>query len=118
MRSRPPSATLTYTLFPYTALFRSLLLAPQQFAGDDFFHDFAGTTVDALDAGIDEVAADGVFLHVAVAAEELQTFVGDAPLQFGGGELDHGGGDGGELTHLVLADALIDEGAEIGRAHV
>src|SRR3546814_10566436 len=34
MIRRPPRSTRTYTLFPYTTLFRSTLSASQQWAGD------------------------------------------------------------------------------------
>src|SRR3546814_10969349 len=35
MRRRPPRSTRTYTLFPYSTLFRSVLLLPQRLAARD-----------------------------------------------------------------------------------
>ena len=66
-------------------------LPPQNIPSDNLFHDLAGTAVDALDSCVDEVAGDRVFLHVAVAAEELQALVRHLALQLGGGELGDGG---------------------------
>ena len=59
-------------------------LGLQQPPRDDFFHDFGGAAVDAHHPRIRPEARDGVFGHVAVAAEELQAGVGDAPEQLGG----------------------------------
>jgi len=86
-------------------------LTPDNVPGDNFFHDFAGAAVDTLDAGVHVVAGDGVFLHVAVATEQLQTFVGNHALQLGGGELGDGGVGSGEFVAIVLVNTLLTVGA-------
>lgn len=88
------------------SLYRS---PPQNIPGDNLLHDLAGATVDALDARVDEVAGDRVFLHVAVAAEELQALVRHLALQFGGGELGDGGVGGAEFAAVVLLYGLFAE---------
>ena len=85
------------------------LLPAENVPSNNLLHDLAGTAVDALDARVDEVAGDRVFLHVAVAAEELQALVRHFALQLGGGELGDGGVGGAEFTAVVLLDGLFAE---------
>ena len=58
--------------------------APQQGARHQFLHDLRRAAIDAQHARVGPEARDRVFGHVAVAAEELQAGVGDAPEQLGG----------------------------------
>src|SRR4051812_31988279 len=52
-------------------------------AAHDLLHDLGGPAVDPLDAGVAPHAGDLVFLHVAVAAVQLQAQVDHLELQLG-----------------------------------
>ena len=45
--------------------------------GDDLLHDLVRAGIDSRDAKVGVRPRDGVFLHVAVAAEQLQALVDD-----------------------------------------
>src|SRR3546814_9022092 len=66
MIRRPPRSTRTYTLFPYTTLFRSLLLVG---AGDA---ELALVELDVLDRGLHEVRCD-----LAALLDDLVAGLGD-----------------------------------------
>src|SRR5437016_1427200 len=82
-----------------------------QRAGDDFLHDFVGAAVDAGDAGVGVHAGDHEFVHVAIAAVELQELVDDMPLGLRGPQLGHRGGRHVERADQELLDAAVDKGA-------
>src|SRR5208283_3379439 len=82
-----------------------------QVLGDDRLHDFVGSAVDRLNAGVDECARHAVLPHVAVSAVQLQTAVGGAHLQIGGPPFQPGGSRGGQITGEVLGKAVIEIGA-------
>ena len=56
-------------------------LPPQQPPRHQLFHDLGGAAVDAQHARVCPEAGDGVFGHVALAAKQLQEWVGHAALQ-------------------------------------
>src|SRR3546814_124237 len=86
MRARPPSATRTDTLFPYTTLFRS------QGAGED--------VVDVAGAGVDLGAARGHRVDQRVVVVEAGAVVGaDAP-----GDLAQL--QAHDLAHVVVAQRI------------
>src|SRR3546814_16958055 len=75
MIRRPPRSTRTYTLFPYTTLFRSTLSASQQWAGDAAVDGHGSAAL----AG--EVHAHGVDCEVELGAAEHRrlTWAGQRP---------------------------------------
>src|SRR3546814_9433814 len=92
MLRRPPRSTRTYTLFPYSTLFRSHRSAQPGFvAGDDQALDFAGALVDLGDLGVAEVALDRHFLRITHAGVDLHRLVGDPHRRLRSGELGHRG---------------------------
>lgn len=56
---------------------------------NNFFHNLVASTVDALDARVRVHAGHEIFVHVAVAAKELNARVDNAALRFGRPELRH-----------------------------
>jgi hypothetical protein len=44
-------------------------------ARDQFFHDFVGSAINPLHAGVGPHFRDGIFLHESIAAMELQTII-------------------------------------------
>jgi hypothetical protein len=62
----------------------------EQLAPDDLTHDFRGAPGNAPNARIDVGPRNGIFEHVAVAAEELQALVDDLALQFSAQQLGRG----------------------------
>ena len=67
------------------------------------FHDLVGAGVDALHARVAIHARDRVFVHIAIAAEQLQAAVDDFVLQVGQPVLGHRGRDGIELAARCAA---------------
>ena len=67
------------------------ILGTKDPGGDDQALDFAGALVDFGDAGVAVVAFDGIFAAVAVAAMDLDGFVGDARGHFAGEKFGYGG---------------------------
>ena len=61
--------------------------------------------------GIHVGLADGVLPHVAPAAVQLHTLVGDPVLQVGDPVLAHGGHGAVQFARVVQLDALVGEGA-------
>ena len=49
--------------------------------GDQQLHDLVGAAIDALDAGVAVHPGDRIFIHIAIAAVQLQAFVDDFSLQ-------------------------------------
>ena len=82
-----------------------------QLARDQIFHDLRRAAVDPLNAGIGVHARDRIFAHVAVAAEQLQAFVGDLDLLFGAPLLRHIGRFGVQRAVEQALDAVVDEAA-------
>src|SRR4051794_21415758 len=70
----------------------------------DFLHDLARAAVDPLHPGVAPEAGDGVLVHVAGAAVELEGGVADLPLQLGVEELGGRGFGGGEFLFQVPRD--------------
>src|SRR3546814_17829063 len=87
MIRRPPSATRTYTLFPYTTLFRSL--DRKRFVGDDEAADtldLRQILVDALDRGAERGA---IIVIVREIGEIAGIAASRAPLGIGHQRRDH-----------------------------
>src|SRR5437868_3122115 len=82
---------------------------------DQQLHDLVGAGVDALHAGVAVHARDRVFVHITIAAEQLQTAVDDFVLQVREPVFRHRGGDGIELTAQVPLHAVVVEDAADGR---
>jgi len=61
-------------------------------SADQFFHDFVRAAINGLDPGISIHARDGVFLHIACAAVQLQTHIDDLVLFVRCPILSHGCG--------------------------
>src|SRR5277367_2764188 len=72
---------------------------------NDFLHDFVRPAVDLLHAGVGVHAGDGVLLHVAVSAEQLDALVEYLALHVGQPPLGHGGGGVVEPSLRVRRDA-------------
>ena len=81
---------------------------------DQQFHDLVGAAIDALDAGVPVHAGDRIFVHVAIAAEQLKAFVDDFSLEVGQPVLRHRRGYGVEAAVDVAGDAIIIEDAADG----
>src|SRR6056297_4276905 len=56
---------------------------PSKRPRDQLFHDLVGAAIDALHPGIGPHFGDVVFLHVAIAAMQLQTFIQHLALRIG-----------------------------------
>src|SRR5690606_40358191 len=67
---------------PVPLIFPSLSRQAER-PGDHFLHDLVGAAVDALHPRIGVGARDGKFPHEAVAAVELEAFVGYLALELG-----------------------------------
>ena len=88
-----------------------MTLRLQEPGGDDEALDFAGAFVDFGDAGVAVVALDGIFAGVAVAAVDLDGFVGDAGGHFAGEEFGDGGVHGEARAGVLLPSGFADEEA-------
>src|SRR3546814_13537111 len=101
MRRRPPRTTRTDTLFPYTTLFRSIVLLIQQLA--------AQTNLLALNAAIEAARAGEAGRGFAVVANEVKTLAAQT----------HGAvGKIGEILDGVRNRMTQTDVSKIGRAHV
>src|SRR6056297_1799852 len=78
-------------------------------AGDDFFHDLAAARINAGDACIRVKPGDGVFIHVAGAAVQLQALVGDPALDLAGEQFRLCRNVRRQLALVVIHHAAIDE---------
>ena len=58
-------------------------LHPSNLAADHFLHDLGSPAVNPLDAGVAPQAGDGVFVHIARPAMQLQRSVDHLPLHLG-----------------------------------
>ena len=84
---------------------------------DDQALDFGGAFVDFGDAGVAVVALDRIFAGVAVAAVDLDGFVGDARGHFAGEEFGDGGVHAEARAGILLPGGFADEhagGVEFG----
>src|SRR6202041_1624942 len=79
--------------------------------GNDQALDFAGAFVDFGDAGVAVVALDGVFAGVAVAAVNLDGFVGDAGGHFAGEKLGDSGVHAEASASVLFPGGFADEEA-------
>src|SRR3546814_19003861 len=68
MRSLPPKARSARSL---------------ERSADKLAHDFAGSAIDAADAGISPDPRDRIFVHIARPAVELQRRIAGLPLHLG-----------------------------------
>jgi hypothetical protein len=89
----------------------SLPLGFQNPGGDDEALDFGGAFVDFGDAGVAVVALDGIFAAVAIAAVDLDGFVGDAGGHFAGEEFGDGGVHAIARASVLLPGGFADEEA-------
>ena len=78
---------------------------------DQQLHDLVGAAVDFLDPRIHEHPRDRIFLHIAVAAVELQALVRRLHLLLRAPPLRHRRGHGIEFAGNELLDAPVDENA-------
>src|SRR5438128_10804756 len=74
---------------------------------DDHLHDLVAARIDAHDASVAVEPRDRIFVHIAVAAEQLQAAVDDLALHLGDPELGHRGGGGVERALEIALDAMI-----------
>src|SRR5580700_4545281 len=86
-------------------------LRAQNPRGNDQALDFAGAFVDFGDAGVAVVALDGIFAAVAVAAVDLDGFVGDAGGHFAGEEFGDGGVHAEAGAGVLLPGGFADKQA-------
>src|SRR5579859_1947889 len=94
-----------------TVILGRMTLRLQGPGGDDEALDFGGAFVDFGDAGVAVVALDGIFAGVAVAAVDLDSFVGDAGGHFAGEEFGDGGVHGEACASVLLPGGFADEEA-------
>src|ERR1700754_4414661 len=87
MPPEPPATNATPGLLEKSG---TVTASQSEGLGDDDLHDLAGPGVDAGDARVRVEPGDGVFQHVAVAAEQLQAAVDRAGLHLGAEQLDLG----------------------------
>src|SRR5215468_5535810 len=92
-----------------------LLFAALEAARDEKLHDLVGPGIDALHPRVAVHARDRIFVHIAIAAEQLQAAVDDFVLQVGQPVLGHRGRDGIELPPQVALHAVVMEDAADGR---
>src|ERR1700755_70002 len=84
-----------------------LLFAALEAARDEKLHDLVGAGVDALHARVAIHARDRIFVHIAIAAEQLQAPVDDFALQIRPAVLRHRRRDGFELPGEMALDAMV-----------
>src|SRR2546421_3795540 len=82
---------------------------------DQQLHDLVGAGIDALYPRVAVHARNRVFVHIAIAAEQLQAAVDDLVLQVGEPVLRHRGGHGVELALDMPLDAMVVEDPPDGR---
>src|SRR3546814_14433671 len=96
MRRRPPRSTRTYTLFPYTTLFRALVADAVEGARGDRFRGVAGQHL-AGRRDVEELAAPAAHAglgpprvvvghHVVIDQHALQAQIGSAACRERGGQ--------------------------------
>src|ERR1041385_7433160 len=88
---------------------------PSQAARNEKLHDLVGAGVDPLHARVSIHARDRVFVHIAIAAEQLQAAVDDFVLQVGQPVLGHRGCDGIQFLAQMALDTMVVEDAPDGR---
>src|SRR3546814_21017201 len=128
MIRRPPRSTRTYTLFPYTTLFRSIgvHVHVQTHAGARVDGDTADTDHGVGGCGGAGEAATGHFENVEVAGAVAE--LGDLRYEYqpgrltgvveGEGGTEQGAEAAGGVLDVVERNATARRGREIGRAHV
>src|SRR3546814_17340066 len=77
IRPRPPSSTRTYTLFPYTTLFRSALYAPRESPID--IREWTSTPPEEIKV----VTSDGLTLTGYYWPSLVTTFISSGGVQIG-----------------------------------
>src|SRR5436305_7537214 len=82
---------------------------------DQQLHDLVGAGVDALYARIAVHARDRIFVHITIAAEQLQAAVDNLVLQIGEPVFGHRRRHGVEFMAEVALDAVVVEHAADGR---
>src|SRR3546814_12341905 len=106
MNRRPPRSTRTDTLFPYTTLFRSLLLLLAQLVGGDIPLGHLGEVDDEVDHLVLEERRAELGLGLRIGAVILQHLLLLARMAL---RLHEQG-----LVHLVLGDLDLVQAAALG----
>src|SRR5690606_6775677 len=78
-------------------------------ARDQQLHDFVRAAIDALHTRVAIHAGDRIFIHITIAAEELQAFIDYPALQIGQPVFRHGGRSRIEATGKVAGHTIIVE---------
>src|SRR5262249_23829069 len=92
-----------------------LLFAALEAARDEKLHDLVGAGIDPLHPRVAVHARDRIFVHIAIAAEQLEAAVDDFVLQVGEPVFRHRGGHGVELVADMTLDAVVVEDPPDGR---
>src|SRR5262252_1296383 len=87
---------------------RSIIRASQT-PCDQKLHDLVSARIDTHHARVAIHTRDRKFLHIAVAAKELQATIDDLSLQVGDPVLGHGGRDRIERAVKIALDAMVVE---------
>src|SRR6516164_1686455 len=74
---------------------------------DQKLHNLVSAGIDTHHARVAIHTRDRKFLHIAVAAEELQATIDDLSLQIGDPILGHGGRNGIERAAKIALDAMV-----------
>src|SRR5215467_4014267 len=82
---------------------------------DQQLHDLVGARIDAQNSRIPVHPGDRIFVHIAIAAEQLQAPIDHFALRVGEAVFGHRGGHGVEIAPDVPFDAMIEEYLGNGR---
>src|ERR1700677_3833307 len=80
-----------------------------QASGDEQLHDFVGSGVDAQHSRVAIKPRYRIFVHVAVAAKQLQAAIDDFAEEIGKPVFRHRSGDSVEFASDVAFDAMIEK---------
>src|SRR4029078_5313710 len=101
--------TTTVSLRPRSPSVRWL-----QAARNQELHDLVGARIYACHACVPVHARNRIFLHITIAAEQLQATLDDPPLQISDPVFRHRGSDGVQCALEVPVDAIVMEYARNG----
>src|SRR3546814_13956906 len=107
MIRRPPRATRTYTLFPYTTLFRSLLAPPQ--VEQQVAERVAADQGAIAGAGALARRGNGTVRGIAAEAAQILLAVGAAGLV----ELDHGFAEAEDIETVDRKSVVSGKGGSV-----
>src|SRR4249920_909792 len=82
---------------------------PLKASRDQELHDLVGARIDAQNTRVPVHPRDRIFVHIAIAAEQLQAAVDHFALGVGKPVFGHRGGDGVEFAFDMPFDAVIEE---------